>query len=1002
MLLFTLTGIKRRILIYGAGMKKSVKQILLLFASFIFIVIGSSAIWVLSTFQRLNMDELVYELSQPLKGTGSDMLMGYLLKAFVPAVAVTIVMVLLNVLRAEALEKIRGKIRIGTFLASLLFSLICVIVFWNRLDITEYLVNLSDTSTFIDDNYVDPKDVTISFPQEKRNLIYIFLESMEITYADKANGGGFDYNCIPELTKLAESEECFTAGSGLNGGYVLPGTSWTMGGMFAQTSGLPLKTNLANNMMDTQESFFSGATCLGDVLKKEGYNQELLIGSDAVFGGRKLYFTEHGGYDIHDYNYALENGLIPEGYHVFWGYEDEKLFENAKKDLLELSSKDEPFNLTMLTVDTHFTDGYLCHLCRDEFDTQYANVMACSSRQVTDFVNWIKQQDFYGNTTIVISGDHTTMSEQFTSRADEDYARRTYVSVINSAVEKTRTDADIEFATLDMYPTTLAAMGAEIEGNRLGLGTNLFSGEETLIEKYGLDHVTREMNKSSKLIDELGNIVLTEELLRAMRQFPDADINVVKYDSDTNTITVKVDDIVNVDGLKGVMLYLYDDNEKKLGKVKASLADDRSYMAQINLDKYGSCKVIQVMAKGKKETLLGQLDGNLTLAAHENLDYYIELFKERENLALIMAGSGNISSNANVRYIEAIKSLGIQQNLERGDISFYAVVDSPSLVYDSGSEELSMDGILIGNEVPIHVVSANEESGEYCSIMVDGVEYASDETGLHVAVYDYDKGEVIDSACFNMFDIAGTYEFCHVEADVRGDTVHLTVPYIYSSRIRQFLKISLRGELWDAKHKGKPVVFDFMRDEEQNLYADLDIKNIDTSDAYLKVYVYDEIGRKEIKDLDWHGNLALLKCDLSEYLETLYEDIDKYIVIMSVKNDALRGIDDSSASVLKAMGLADFEEDSERVAYYAIVSSEGTIEEKGKESLSYEGNIGDTEIAVESAIVDYGDYASIRIDGQEYANHYQGLNIVVYNKQTHLVEDSVSFNTVADKPATIR
>jgi hypothetical protein len=492
-------------------MKKSVKQILLLFASFIFIVIGSSAIWVLSTFQRLNMDELVYELSQPLKGTGSDMLTGYILKAFVPAVAVTIVIVLLNVLKAEALEKIRGKIRTGTFLASLLFSLICVIVFWNRLDITEYLVNLSDTSTFIDDNYVDPKDVTISFPQEKRNLIYIFLESMEITYADKANGGGFDYNCIPELTKLAESEECFTAGSGLNGGYVLPGTSWTMGGMFAQTSGLPLKTNLANNMMDTQESFFSGATCLGDVLKKEGYNQELLIGSDAVFGGRKLYFTEHGGYDIHDYNYALENGLIPEGYHVFWGYEDEKLFEN-------------------------------------------------------------------------------------------------------------------------------------------------------------------------------------------------------EYDSDTNTITVKVDDIVNVDGLKGVMLYLYDDNEKKLGKVKASLAEERSYMAQINLDKYGSCKVIQVMAKGKKETLLGQLDGNLTLAAHENLDYYIELFKERENLALIMAGSGNISSNA------------------------------------------------------------NEESGEYCSIMVDGVEYASDETGLHVAVYDYDKGEVIDSACFNMFDIAGTYEFCHVEADVRGDT----------------------------------------------------------------------------------------------------------------------------------------------------------------------------------------------------------------------------------------
>ena len=62
--------------------------------------------------------------------------------------------------------------------------------------------------------------------------------------------------------------------------------------------------------MDTQDSFFPEITTLGDILQKEGYSQTLLIGSEATFGGRKLYFTDHGQYDIMDYDYAHDNGLI--------------------------------------------------------------------------------------------------------------------------------------------------------------------------------------------------------------------------------------------------------------------------------------------------------------------------------------------------------------------------------------------------------------------------------------------------------------------------------------------------------------------------------------------------------------------------------------------------------------------------------------------------------------------------------------------------------------------
>jgi phosphoglycerol transferase len=43
---------------------------------------------------------------------------------------------------------------------------------------------------------------------------------------------------------------------------------------------------------------------------------------------------------------------------------------------------------------------------------------------------------------------------------------------------------------MDIFPTTLAALGFEIEGDRLGLGTNLFSDKPTLWEELGGDRAS--------------------------------------------------------------------------------------------------------------------------------------------------------------------------------------------------------------------------------------------------------------------------------------------------------------------------------------------------------------------------------------------------------------------------------------------------------------------------------------------------------------------------------
>ena len=399
---------------------------------------------------------------------------------------------------------------------------------YDELDVKEYLVSQKKESHFIEQNYVDPRTTKITFPEQKRNLIYIYLESMESTFASKGDGGGLDFNCIPELTTLAEENTNFSNSDKLGGGYPAYGGTWTMAGIFSQTSGIPIKnseqTDDVNATLAEQSSFSSQARNLEDILADEGYNQCFMIGSDATFGGRRAYFESHGKgqTEICDYNTAKENGQIPEDYYVWWGYEDQKLFANAQEKLTELSSKDEPFNFTMLTVDTHFEDGYVCEQCQNEFgDNQYANVMACSSRQVDAFVKWIQQQPFYENTTIVISGDHLTMDSDFCNDVSEDYERSVYNVFINlpegldTSFEKTHSR---EFATLDMFPTTLAAMGVTIEGDRLALGVNLFSDEQTLTEQYGRKGLDKELMKKSKFYDMLINDVDIDALQKKRKE----------------------------------------------------------------------------------------------------------------------------------------------------------------------------------------------------------------------------------------------------------------------------------------------------------------------------------------------------------------------------------------------------------------------------------------------------------------------------------------------------
>ena len=88
------------------------------------------------------------------------------------------------------------------------------------------------------------------------------------------------------------------------------------------------------------------------------------------------------------------------------------------------------------------------------------------------------------------------MAVKYTKDIPADYVRTTYNCFINSKVSSNNIK-NRQFSHLDMFPTTLAAMGFKVDGNKLALGTNLFSSLPTAIEKYGQAYIEAEVQKSS-------------------------------------------------------------------------------------------------------------------------------------------------------------------------------------------------------------------------------------------------------------------------------------------------------------------------------------------------------------------------------------------------------------------------------------------------------------------------------------------------------------------------
>lgn len=464
------------------------------------------------TFPLENADAVMFTLTQNVDGT-RDFVISLILDSLERALFLSLLLTMIaaSIFFVIWLLRKRGLLKYGTrpsyrdlivLLDIICFAVLAKIVY-SDIPVADYYVTWKDSITtpehsdFYQREYVDPDTVKIDF-KKKKNLILVFLESIEYNFQDSANGGNLSKNLIPEITEYLKKEQSF-----MPGGIQITGMGWTMADAVAKTCGIPLMfpPSISNSFVPLR-SFLPGVRCLTDILINNDYNVVVSKGANLKFSGMDDFLNTHSAPQAFGFmEYSRENKQRISGEVVSeWGVKDSMHYELVKEHIDRLSKQDKPWALWFFTVNTHTPHGILDPACGVPQDVPEVErlpaIISCSSRQLDKFMKWAKIQEWYDNTVIAVMGDHAMMAApELIGFKDLNITHYWLDFFINSS--RNAENYKREFTSLDMFPTILESMGAEIPNGTLGLGRSLYSKGLTLLEKYGIDSLNRALGKRS-------------------------------------------------------------------------------------------------------------------------------------------------------------------------------------------------------------------------------------------------------------------------------------------------------------------------------------------------------------------------------------------------------------------------------------------------------------------------------------------------------------------------
>lgn len=349
---------------------------------------------------------------------------------------------------------------------------------------------VTDDGAWLDRRYVEP--VILEAPSRPPNLLLLYLESLERTYADPERFG----DAYADLAALGRRGRVFEAVRQIDN------TGWTMAGKIASQCGTPLMPAglLHDSQFEPLGRVVPGVDCLGDLLSARGYRLSYLGGASIDFAGKGVFYADHG-FDTVLGREELRPRLDDPDYLNDWGLYDDSLYDAALEEIRRLEAEGNgPWGVISLSLAGHAPNGYPARRCRErqgEFDgVDILYSVKCSAWLARDFLERLEAEGLLDNTLVVLASDHLTMRVSVWEELVRGERDNTFI-LIGPGIPPGRLRR--ESSTIDIFPTILEALGFTIDGHRAGLGVSLLSPAPTLLELHGEETLSARLQEETAL-----------------------------------------------------------------------------------------------------------------------------------------------------------------------------------------------------------------------------------------------------------------------------------------------------------------------------------------------------------------------------------------------------------------------------------------------------------------------------------------------------------------------
>ena len=317
---------------------------------------------------------------------------------------------------------------------------------------------------------------------ETPDLVILYLEGLDRRFSDTALFGD-TYAPIEVLARQGISFEKVAQ---------VAGTGWSVAGMVATQSGLPIVPRGAYVGMQTGSfrSFMPTIPFLGDVLLEKGYQSQYIVGAEVDFGGIGLMYRTHGvpvliGLDQIASRWPAD---VVRAASIGEYVDDEIVLDTALKLCAEALDRPQPHALIVETIGPHGKSGYLSRGDTDEGVAQRCGdtgrTAAALAKRALAFVNDVQalQASRGRPARFVVLSDHLC-HWRIGRDADPTIAGANTVLFLGDGGPARVISRPGSMP--DIFPTLLEWLGWADAPVSAGLGRSLLSTPPTLVEEFG-------------------------------------------------------------------------------------------------------------------------------------------------------------------------------------------------------------------------------------------------------------------------------------------------------------------------------------------------------------------------------------------------------------------------------------------------------------------------------------------------------------------------------------